>query len=215
MNMKTKIIVTWIFAACIFASAQVNAASTSYFLDQSNDLADGTNYAKVTISDSVDYAGDIEFSIEVLTDAYPGELSNFGMQTFYFNFNESLSVAAVNIVDTAPSWSITTNKNAGGGFGEFDFKVAGNGDNRTDVLTFRVAGVTDDTINSYATSATEGSEYFAAHIADYDASVTGNTGGKFGGSSVVPIPAAVWLFASGLGLLGWKSRKSKQMSAGV
>ena len=48
-----------LFTVFLFASAQVNAASVSYFLDQSNDLADGTNYAKVTISDSIGHAGDI------------------------------------------------------------------------------------------------------------------------------------------------------------
>ena len=34
------------------AVTQVNATTISYYLDQSNDLLDGVNYAQVTISDS-------------------------------------------------------------------------------------------------------------------------------------------------------------------
>jgi len=203
-----------LFTVFLFASAQVNAASVSYFLDQSNDLADGTNYAKVTISDSIGHAGDIEFAVEVLTGAFPTPLSNFGMQSFYFNADDGLAVSAANLVDINPSWSVNTDKNPGGGFGKFDFEVAGNGSNRTELLTFRISDVTGDTIDSYALNSVlqdeEGTPgvYFAAHIADYDSVVSGNTSGKFGGSSVVPIPAAVWLFASGLGFLGWRGRKT-------
>lgn len=185
---------------------QVNAASVSYFLNQSNDLDDGQNYAQVTISDSIDHIGDIEFTVEVLSDAFPTALSNFGMQAFYFNFDDSLTVEIANLVDIDPSWKVDTNKNAGGGFGEFDFVLAGSGSNRTEVLSFRITDVIGDTVASYALS--EDSEYFATHIADYDSSVSGNTSGKFAGSSVVPLPASVWLFVSGLGFLGWKSRKN-------
>lgn len=196
----------FLFAVCMCASMQVNAAAVSYFLDQSNDLDDGANYVQVTVSDSIDHIGDIEFTVEVLSDAFPTALSNFGMKTFYFNFDDSLMVDIANLADIDPSWTVDTNKNAGGDFGEFDFQLAGNGSNRTEILSFRITDVIGDTLASYALS--EDSEYFAASIADYDSSVSGNNGGKFAGSSVVPLPASVWLFVSGLGFLGWKSRKN-------
>ena len=209
--MNRKLFFTGLFAVCMFVSLQVNAASVSYFLDQSNDLEDGVSYAKVTISDSIDHVGDIEFSIEVIAGAFPEALSNFGMQSFYFNFDDSLTVDEGNLVDINPSWSVNTNKNAGGGFGKFDFGLAGKGNNRTDILSFRITDVTGDSIASYAFSS--GSEYFAAHIADYDSSVSGNTSGKFAGSSVVPIPASVWLFISGIGLLfGWKRKQQVRIT---
>ena len=209
-----------VLAGCLFASSQVNAASVSYYLDQSNDLANGVNYAQVTLADSVDFVGDIEVTVEVITSAFPTPLSNFGMQAFYFNYDNDLTVNAANIIVLDPSdWTVSTVINAGGGFDKFEFGIVGNGSNRTELLNFRITGVVGDTIESYA----QGSEflnpastqYFAAHIAGYDDGLSGNTGGKFAGSSFVPIPAAVWLFGSGLVLLlGW-TRKSRSALAKV
>ena len=48
---------------------QANAATISYYLDQSNALLDGVSYAQVTISDSTTTIGDIDFSVEVLASA--------------------------------------------------------------------------------------------------------------------------------------------------
>jgi hypothetical protein len=87
-------------------TSQANAASMSYFLDQSNALPDGVNYLTVTIDDESD-PGDINFSVVVNTSEFtPG--SNFGMQTFSFNFDNSLSVTSSSIVDIDPSsWNIS------------------------------------------------------------------------------------------------------------
>jgi hypothetical protein len=202
-------------AATLFMAGSANAASMSYFMDQSNDLADGVNYAKVTISDGA-VVGDIDFTVEVLVGAFPTPLGDpFGMQTFSFNYDSALdlpvgNISAENIVDINPdSWNIVENKNAGGGFGKFEFQAKGNGSSRTELLTFTISGVDDDTIASYALGKDDGDgEFFAAHIAGYDAGVTGNTSGQFAGSTPVPVPAAVWLFGSGLGLLGWVRRRT-------
>jgi hypothetical protein len=43
---------------------------------------------------------------------------------------------------------------------------------------------------------------------DLDAGSNRNVPGTWAQSSVVPIPAAVWLFGSGLGLLGWFRRRA-------
>ena len=94
-------------------------------------------------------------------------------------------------------------------FGKFEFDATGSGSTRTSLLTFSISGVTGDTIADYALGYQDGmSEFFAAHIAGYSPSTTGNTSGKFAGSTVVPVPAAIWLFGSGLGLLGWMRRKA-------
>jgi hypothetical protein len=215
MNLFSKSAVA-LFA--LFIAGQASAASVSYYLDQSNDLPDGDNYAQVTISDGA--AGNIDFRVEVLSSAFPMPLGeNFGMQTFSFNYDPALddpagSISADSIVDVDPtSWAIKENKNAGGGFGKFDFQTTGNGDSRTLVLTFSIAGVVGDTVNSYALgSADDSGEFFAAHIADYDDWVTDNTSGQFAGSAAVPVPAAVWLFGSALGMLGWMRRRSSAVS---
>lgn len=186
----------------ILATTQVNSASISYYLDQSNALADGINYAQVTISDSTTVAGDIDFSIEVLSSAFTVSGSNFGMQSFSFNYDTSLVVGASNIVDLDPgSWQSSQDKSAGGGFGKFEFKLSGNGSSRTELLNFSITGVTGDSILSYAMVSNQNpasTEFFAAHIAGFDIK-NGETSAQFAGSSpVVPIPATAWLFASGL-----------------
>jgi hypothetical protein len=192
------------------AAAPVQAASVSYYLDQSNDLPDGINYAKVTISDGV--GGDIDFSVAVITSAFSVSGSNFGMQDFSFNYNNSLTVGPSNITNIDPStWTISQDANAGGGFGKFDLQLSGSGSSRTELLTFTMSGVSGDTVNDYAlgyTGTPSSGEFFAAHIAGFD-TTNGVTSAQFGGSTPVPIPAAVWLFGSGLvGMIGVVRRRS-------
>jgi hypothetical protein len=206
-------ILTVIIAAAGLSAGPASAASISYFLDLSNDLPDGENYLQVTISDSTTVAGDIDFEIVVLGDAYPEALANFGMQSFFFNAAEGLNIEADNIVGIDPEeWAVSFNKSAGGGFGKYSVEVAGVGSVRTQSLSFSITGITGDTINSYALGneflPNGSSEFFAAHVADYDSAP--QTGGKFGGSSVVPIPASAWLMMSGLGFLGFMRYKQKQ-----
>lgn len=193
------------------SGTQAHTATISYYLDQSNALLDGVNYAQITISDSTTTIGDIDFSFEVIASAFTVSGSNFGMQNFSFNYDPSLSVDASNIINLSPStWKVSEGANAGGGFGKFGFQLSGKGNSRTETLSFSITGVADDTINSYATGSTLkplAEEFFASHIAGFD-TVNGVTSAQFAGSSAVPVPAAVWLFASGLlGLIGLAGRK--------
>jgi hypothetical protein len=206
------------FSSFMIVGAQAQASSISYYLDQSNVLPDGVNYAQVTISDGV--TGDINFNVQVNTSAFSGISSNFGMQAFSFNYDNTLAVSSTNITNIDPSsWTISDNKNAGGGFGKFDFQLAGTGSSRTLALNFTISDVTGDSINSYAIGSglkPSSGDFFAAHIAGftyngvtYDGS-TDTTSAQFAGSTpAVPVPAAAWLFASGLlGLVGVARRRS-------
>jgi hypothetical protein len=185
----------------------------SYFIDQSNNLPDNVNYLQVTISDGL--AGNIDFSVALLAGAFPASLPNFGVQAFFFNYDQSLSVDAANIINFDPaSWDIREDHNAGGGIGKFQFEVVATGSTRTSLLTFSIAGVTGDTVNSYAMGnpGPAGSdEFFAVHAADYDGPGE-STSGRFAGSTVafilpVPIPAAAYLFGSALlGLCGMRRK---------
>lgn len=192
------------------AGVQANAATVSYYLDQSNDLDDGINYAQVTISDNGD---DIDFSVQVLSSAFTvSDGSNFGMQNFSFNYDTSLLVGVSNIVDIDPlAWAVSEGENAGGGFGKFEFNLTGDGSSRTELLTFSITGVDGDTIGSYAMGSDlkpAAVEFFAAHIAGFD-TTNDVTSAQFAGSSPVPVPAAVWLFGSGLiGLVGVARKKA-------
>lgn len=194
-------------AVALLGTSQAFAASVTYYLNQSNDLADGVNYATVTVADGV--GGNIDFTVDIIESAFPTPFSNFGMQSFYFNYDNSLTVTSSNIANINPdSWVINEDKNAGGGFGKFEFVATGDGSSRTTLLTFSISGVSGDTIADYALGYADGTgEFFAAHIAGYSDSISGNTSGKFAGSTVVPIPAAVWLFGSALGMLAWTRRR--------
>lgn len=161
------------------------ASLISYNLNQSNALPDGSSYLTVTIEDGLS-PGDIDFSVLVNTDNFPHVGPNFGMDNFYFSYNDNLTVDSSNIINLDPdSWTVLTDKNAGAGFGFFDINLKGTGDTRTELLTFSIAGVDGDTIYDYAI----GDTLFAAHV--------GGSGAMFA-TSPVPIPAAVWLFGSGL-----------------
>lgn len=190
-------------------ATSVNASSISFDLDQSNVLPNGTDYLTVTISDSLAVSGDIDFSVVVNSANFtPG--SNFGMDNFYFNYDNSLSVGSANIIDIDPSsWTIKTDKNAGGGFGFFEFDLKGSGSSRTELLSFSISGVTGDTINSYAVGYEGlGDAYFAAHVGGFVDAASGESSAKFASIAVVPVPAAAWLFGTGLlGLVAVARRK--------
>lgn len=216
MNIKQVIKISALLV--LLVSPQVNAASISYYLDKSNVLADGINYAQVSISDGKN--GNIDFSVNILESAFSGIGVNFGMQTFSFNFDGSLSLG--NISNLNPlSWDVNLDPyngpyNAGGGFGKFDFEFQGEGSSRTSLLTFSITGVEGDTIHNYAVGSTE-NEFFAAHIAGFEQYAedgeTSVTSGQFAGSTAVPLPAAAWLLGSGFAGLAW-IRKTKNDSRG-
>jgi len=202
--------------AGLLAASAVQAASVSYYLDQSNALVDGTNYLQVTISDSTTVMGDIDFSVNVLSEAFSVSAgSNFGMQSFSFNFDDTIAVSATDIINLSPStWMISENQNAGGGFFKFDLQLDGTGNSRTELLSFSITGVDGDMVSSYATGSSlnpSSSEFFAAHVGGFN-STNGVTSAQFAGSSlvVIPVPAALWLFGSGLIALAGFARSKKR-----
>jgi hypothetical protein len=212
--LKNRILKRFVCAAVfssVILAAQAHAATISYFIDQSNDLPDGVNYAQVTISDSTDVAGDIDFTVELLTDMFVVGGNNYGMQSFLFNHDDALSLDVSNITGLSQPWKISTGKNAGGGFSKFDVQLSGKGSSRTDLLTFSITGIDGDSIYSYAIGSSlnpAAEEYFSMHIAGFD-EFEGFTSAKFAGSLVVPVPAAAWLFGSGLiGLVAVARRKA-------
>ncbi len=212
MNIKT-IIKCLAFSSFMIVGVQAQASSISYYLDQSNALPNGVNYAQVTISDSTTTPGNIDFNVQVNTSAFSvSSGANFGMQDFSFNYDNSLPVTSGNILNIDPSsWTISQDANAGGGFGKFDFQLSGTGSSRTETLNFSIGGVSGDTINDYAIGSTlnpSSGQFFATHIAGFD-TTNGVTSAQFSGSTpAVPVPAAAWLFASGLlGLVGVARRR--------
>lgn len=82
--MEIKSIIKGFALPVLLIASQANAASISFFLNQSNAtsvLPNGVNYAQVTISDNTTVVGDIDFDVQIIASAFTAG-SNFGMQTF-------------------------------------------------------------------------------------------------------------------------------------
>ena len=188
-----------------------NAASISYYLNQSNAEAswpDGVSYLQVTISDSLSNPGDIEILVTPLAALTVSAGTNFGIQAFGFNSTRTLTAA--NIVDPS-GW--TTGTGNLDGFGAYQVREDGSGSNRQHPLLLRITGLTGDIVSDYAVAGPgggQGAYYFAAHVAGMTP-VGGETSAYFGGNhtmfQVVPVPAAAWLFGSALGLAGFLRRR--------
>lgn len=201
---------------CAAQIGSVSAATVSYWLNQSNAMPDGINYALVTLADIS--GGGVTFTVTPDLAIFD-ETTNFGIQTFAFN--SDLALTAANYL--LPSgWSAAGN--IGGGFGSFLDYTGGTGSTRQNPLTF---SVNTGTISNYVFANTSG-YFFGAHIAGFTNSScvdpTNNTqctSAKYAATgdsivpptSVVPVPASAWLFATGLiGLVGVARRKARHLS---
>ena len=201
-------------------SATSQAMKVEYGLNISNlaSLGNSVDYATVTLEqleDAIGNPGDIKVTVDV-NNTFFDELSNFGMQSFYFN--SGLNISSANIIDSnSVGWAFLTDfgssSNSGfnvSEFGRFDIAYRGTGGMRKDPLMFTISSGGDD-LSTYALNNSKGFA-FAAHIADF--------GGIQGGESAwfassiknlppVPLPAGVWLFGSALlGFIGLSRRRS-------
>jgi hypothetical protein len=207
------------FATLMLAAGQSQAASISYFIDQSNALPDGTNYLKVTVSDGAE--GSIDFTVEALQPLLDIAGENFGIQAFALNVIPGGDAEGANVTNLPDGWIVRDHYRMAA-YGFFDIKLYGGGQSRLDTLTFSIDGIDGDTPNDYAVlstgNAADGHQFFAAKVAGFDFCPEGAspgskkcvTSGFFGGSSTaapVPLPAAAWLFATGFAGVLMRARK--------
>ena len=224
--MLRKSVMTALLCVGLGSTGGAQAASVSYYLNQSNvdaALADGVNYLKVKIDNDV--AGWVRFTVDVLSPLTSIAGSNFGIQDFGFNVKPGSALPP----DSAPNpsaWVLPTGwasntappPNAADGFGKFDVQPSTTGSNRPTSLQFSFQSTNAltsflDLSNDSGTSgnAIQGNSYFAAHVAGFNAP-GGVTSGYFGATSLVPapvpVPAPLVLLASALvPLFRMRSRK--------
>ncbi|WP_372521674.1 VPLPA-CTERM sorting domain-containing protein [Sulfuricaulis sp.] len=193
----------------ILAAAPARAASVSFFLDQSNKLPDGVNYLSVSLMDND--TGGVNILVKTLDPLNRIAGDRFGIQKFGFGLSNG---DFEEITDLPDGWKVKHDKRMDG-FGRFDFQLQGKGWARTDELSFKVSGVSLGNFDPL---------FFAAHVASFEWRNIGDerhslcsgkdclTSAYFTSSmstTPVPIPAAVWLFGSGLiGLVAVARRKA-------
>lgn len=214
-------------AAGFVLAAPAQAASLSYFLDQSNALGDNVNYLQVTIADGAD--GAIDFTVQALEPLLDIAGDNFGIQSFAFNVVPGGDAEAFNVTNLPDGWRARDHYRMSL-FGFFDIKLYGGGNSRLDTLTFSITGIEGDSVEDYAIlskgNATGGHQLFAARVAGFDygelcgspefSRLTKSSSSKcinsafFAGSTVtnpVPLPATAWLFAVGIGAVAMRTRR--------
>lgn len=226
--MKNKIIFA-LLSAGLFALSQ-QAFAITYFLDNSNEegsLPDGPFYASVTLTQD---GNDVDFWVDINDSLFeqPAEPNNFGIDAFAFNnnFTTNGDFTAADVTGLPTGWTATVPTTGNSGvFGLFDAQLDA-GTTRVDPLHFTVldALISDFELASTGNTGPEGANaWFAVRITGFcqpgtaeptcsDTNPTsfwagGGDGEKF---PPVPVPAAVWLFGSGLiGLVGAARRSRK------
>ena len=168
------------------------AASVSYYLNQSNELANGTDYLEVTLADATT-SNTVDVRVDPLTPLSNIAGTRFGIQKFAFDLEPGVSATGVKISRLPDSWWVMgIGKIKMRRFRHFEFGLRGAGDSRQDPLSFTVNGLKLSDIRPY----------FAAQVAGFDSS--GIRSAYFGGGvpvAPVPLPAALWLMIGGLATL--------------
>jgi hypothetical protein len=197
-----------VFYLVLFAPfGAVNAYSTFLTETTNNNWSQPQNFAEVVIQELT--GGDIQFTISLCGDPASsacgpdpqGNLQN--IEIFGFNITgnpDSVDLLPGDFILPSIDWTVdiappVTNLNGFGGF-DVGVKWSGQGAAGLDPLTFIISKA-GDSIASYATDLTNRGALYAVKIAS-----TG-PGAFIGGGTVVPVPAALILFGSGLlGLIG-------------
>lgn len=191
-----------LIAALLFSVLSVQQAqAATFYLNQSNTLTDGVNYAQVDVTEN---GGNLDFVVQALSPA------NWSIQKFFFN----LDVSDITVSGLPSSWSYnSTNQNVSV-LGIFSDSTNANQGNQSVLsLAFTVDGVSNLSLANLV--ANSSGWIFAAHqlcqgsVASCQGitDITSHFIAGPGQVSNVPVPAAVWLFGSALAGLGTVTRR--------
>lgn len=188
-------------ALMTLALAPSQAATVSFYLNESNRLPNDINYLSVNLTENL--TGGVDVLAKTLDPLNDLRSCYFGIQKFAFSFNDGTTADVTGLPD---GWKVKSDRRMNG-FGKFDTGIFGKARTHTDTLSFTVNGAVIDDFEPF----------FAAKVAGLD-NEFGPSSAFFGGSlenkepqiTPTPIPAAVWLLGSGLvGLIGVARRRNK------
>lgn len=198
MNLRS--LAAGIFAV-IFSTSVAQAAYVTNLNVANPAEGDPAPYGTVTIQEVGD---SVDFAIELVGPFAGQAIEQFG-------FNPSVGLAAGNISGLPVGWSFDTSSTLGT-FGTFGASVGG-GDGQNP-LTFSIVGIAGDTIITYASLLSSGSQPNAQSL--FAAKIAADGPGAFiGGGAVVPIPPALLLFISAIAALGTVARRRRNKVAGT
>jgi hypothetical protein len=195
-------------AACLFLAglALQQAQASTFYLNQSNELSDGANYAQVDVTEN---SGNLDFIVDALDPL------NWKISKFFFNL--SGNAGSVSITGLPSGWSVASGSSPynASEFGLFSDAVSGSGNSLQNTFSFTVDGINALSLANLV--ANDEGWIFAAHsqcqnkntslcVAVGDESSHFIAGGA-GEVSNVPVPAAVWLFGSAIAGLGTLKRR--------
>ncbi|MGD8631539.1 MAG: hypothetical protein PVG72_12540 [Gammaproteobacteria bacterium] len=188
---KLKTMLGSILVFTLLLVSHAEAATVQYLLDQSNTLNDDVDYLLVTISDN--QPGQLDFTVETqsaLSDIAGG---NFGIASFALNIVSAMDLSGDDFL-LPDRWKVQFDKGMSEA-GKFDVRLLGTGQTRQDPLQFSILGLElDDIIPG-----------FASHTPGFTGEYGSASSAFFYGDTMVaaiPVPAAFWLFGSGMLLLG-------------
>ena len=199
--MKAKNLISSLLCG-LFVFAGQQAYANTYFLNQSNELADGVNYAQV---DVLVNAGNLDFIVTAL------EPTNWKFSNFYFNLGGS--TGAITLTGLPSGWNADTDQNVSE-FGVFSDGARGTGRSLQSVFSFTADGT--NTLSFANLLANDDGWIFAAHVQCQNkrnnpcSAVGDETSHHIAGPEIspIPIPGAIWLF--GTALMGFISMNSRR-----